>query len=434
MEKKGQSYLREVREQIKSKEAKDFVSAELDSHIREAKHEWMKKGLDEAEAEEKAVGQMGSPVTLGQKLNKLHRPKVDWLTMILLVTTMGLGFIPILFVDPDYSSRIGMDAGDFFKHKAIFAFLGGAVVMGMMLLDYRKLAKLGWLFYIIGVLILLTINLFSTGIVDGVPIVVLGPLTIESLMAIPFFFLAWASFFNNKKLKLWHLGLLFFHSCYLLLMVPSISTIYIYVVMVFVLFWWSKFSRKQILTTMILSVGSCLMAVGVLWPLTSPYQKVRLLAFLNPEKYSNDEGFMILHIKELLAKAGWFGNSTPLELLPGAHTDFVFVGFTYHYGWFLAAVLVLILCLLVARIIVISYKIHDPYGKLLLIGAVALYTVQLVSNICMTLGFFPMTSMSLPFISYGLMPILLNSFLIGVVLSVYRRKDLMHRHSIPLSN
>ena len=59
-----------------------------------------------------------------------------------------------------------------------------------------------------------------------------------------------------------------------------------------------------------------------------------------------------------------------------------------------------------------------------LIGAVALYTVQLVSNIAMTLGLFPITSISLPFISYGLMPILFNAFLIGIVLSVYRRKDL----------
>ncbi|KAA0965699.1 hypothetical protein FQ087_05280 [Sporosarcina sp. ANT_H38] len=69
-------------------------------------------------------------------------------------------------------------------------------------------------------------------------------------------------------------------------------------------------------------------------------------------------------------------------------------------------------------------KIHNSYSELLLIGAASIYTVQFVSNIGMSLGYFPMTSMSLPFISYGLMPILLNSYLIGVVLSVYRRKDL----------
>jgi cell division protein FtsW (lipid II flippase) len=43
----------------------------------------------------------------------------------------------------------------------------------------------------------------------------------------------------------------------------------------------------------------------------------------------------------------------------------------------------------------------------------------------MVLGFFPLTTMSLPFISYGLMPTVLNAIVIGAVLSVYRRKDLV---------
>ena len=90
------------------------MAAELDYHIKEAKNKWMEKGVDEADAEEKAVGQMGSPVKLGQELNKLHRPKVDWLMVILLVTAMGLGFLPILFLDADISLDY-MDASYFLK-------------------------------------------------------------------------------------------------------------------------------------------------------------------------------------------------------------------------------------------------------------------------------------------------------------------------------
>jgi len=48
----------------------------------------------------------------------------------------------------------------------------------------------------------------------------------------------------------------------------------------------------------------------------------------------------------------------------------------------------------------------------------------------MIVGFFPMTNMSLPFISYGLMPVLLNAFLIGIVLSIYRRKDLLSTNTV----
>ncbi|NEZ00859.1 FtsW/RodA/SpoVE family cell cycle protein [Bacillus shackletonii] len=88
-------------------------------------------------------------------------------------------------------------------------------------------------------------------------------------------------------------------------------------------------------------------------------------------------------------------------------------------------ILFLILSLFIARIIIVTLKINDSYGKLLLIGALAVYGVQFATNILMVIGLFPLTGISLPFISYGLMPILLNAVLIGIVLSVYRRKDLI---------
>ena len=53
---------------------------------------WVEKGLSEEVAEGKAVEQMGSPIKLGRELNKLHKPKVDWFLLILLVVAMGLGF------------------------------------------------------------------------------------------------------------------------------------------------------------------------------------------------------------------------------------------------------------------------------------------------------------------------------------------------------
>lgn len=71
---------------IKSKEAKKFVATELEFHLKKVKNTWIENGLSEADAEDKAVQQMGSPIKLGQELNRLHRPRVDWLIIILLVT------------------------------------------------------------------------------------------------------------------------------------------------------------------------------------------------------------------------------------------------------------------------------------------------------------------------------------------------------------
>ncbi|WP_337134307.1 FtsW/RodA/SpoVE family cell cycle protein [Priestia megaterium] len=95
-----------------------------------------------------------------------------------------------------------------------------------------------------------------------------------------------------------------------------------------------------------------------------------------------------------------------------------------------ATILFLVLSLVVVRITFIAKKIGDSYTKLLLVGVMIIYTIQLVGHVGMIVGFFPMTNMSLPFISYGLMPVLLNAFLIGIVLSIYRRKDLFATNTL----
>ena len=93
---KKQIFLNEVTDQIKSMEAKSFVANELNYHLNEAKKNWTDKGLTASEAEVKAVEQMGSPTKLGVHLNKLHRPKVDWWLVLLVVAAVGLSFLPML--------------------------------------------------------------------------------------------------------------------------------------------------------------------------------------------------------------------------------------------------------------------------------------------------------------------------------------------------
>ncbi|NYE08699.1 cell division protein FtsW (lipid II flippase) [Bacillus niacini] len=413
-----QIFLNEVTNQIRSKEVKNYVANELNYHLKEAKRIWLERGLSESEAEEKAVEQMGNPTKLGMQMNKLHRPKVDWWLILLLAISTGLSFLPMF-------SLGYMKDTYFIIYKILIAFLGGAATVGVMLVDYRKWKRHGWLFYTIGMLLLFILAFFSNTMINGLRLIKLGPITIESLMALPFFYLAWASFFNNEKLRVWHSLLLFLSPILLFLALPSISTIYLYSVMVFVMLWWSQFSKKVKWMISVGTLGTIMLTALLVWPFIKPYQIVRLLAFFNPEKYADTEGYIILRIQELMSKAGWFGVTGTKEFIPEARTNFVFVSFTYYYGWIFGVLLAVILLLFAARMMVIQPKIKESYGQLLLIGGVALYGIQLVSNIGMALGLFPMTSMSLPFISYGLMPTLLNAILIGSVLSVYRRKDLL---------
>lgn len=413
MNKKGERFVSEVTNHIKSKEAKSFVATELDFHLKQAKNTWIEKGLSEEVAENKAVEQMGSPIKLGQELNKLHKPKVDWFLLILLVAAMGLGFLPIIALG---------HTNDLLMNKVIFVILGIVTAIGMMLLDYRKLERIGWLFYTIGILILLAIKCFPTISVSGEALIKIGPLTIDCLMTIPFFFLAWASFFNNSRLKFMHLLMLYVFSLYLFSTTSILVPIFIYITMVFVMLWWSKLGKKTAWLITILPILPFVIKDLFSWSAVKEYRIARILGFLNPE-----HDLWYLRLKEAMSSAGWFGTYGNIKSIPAAHTDFVFASLTYYYGYVLALILVLILSLFAVRIMTISYRINDGYGKLLLVGGVTLFVVHFICNVGMILGILPRVSISLPFISYGLVPTLFHAFIMGIVLSVYRRKDMPFR-------
>ncbi|HDR7689928.1 FtsW/RodA/SpoVE family cell cycle protein [Bacillus toyonensis] len=415
MNKKGEHFLKEVTNHIKSKEAKDLVATELNFHLKQAKNMWMDKGLSEEVAEDKAVEQMGSPIKLGQELNKLHKPKVDWFLIILLVIAMGLGFLPVIAFG---------HTNDLLMNKVIFVILGVATAVGMMLIDYRKLERFGWLFYTIGVLTLVLPRYFSNDLMNGEALIKIDPVATGCLMAVPFFLLAWASFFNNGRLKIRHLLILYLFSLYLFLTISVLSPIFIYITMVFVMLWWSKLGKKKALVITVVTI--CLFTLVGLFSVKE-YQVDRILGYLNPGHDAGGEGFMYIRLKEVMSSTGWFGASENIKPIPAAHTDFVFASLTYYYGYVLALILVLILSLFVVRLVVISYKINDRYGKLLLIGGMTLFVVQFLYNVGMILGLLPITAISLPFISYGLTPTVFHALLMGIVLSVYRRKDMSFR-------
>ncbi|EKS8376165.1 FtsW/RodA/SpoVE family cell cycle protein [Bacillus cereus] len=416
MNKKGECFVSEVTNHIKSKEAKSFVATELDFHLKQAKNTWIEKGLSEEVAENKAVEQMGSPIKLGQELNKLHKPKVDWFLLILLVAAMGLGFLPVFVFE--YTNEVMIN-------KVIFIILGVVTAIGMMLLDYRKLERMGWLFYIIGVVVLLILYCFSNASMIGEPLIQIGPIAIDCLMAVPFFFLAWASFFNNSRLKIIHLVVLYLFSLYLFLIVSTLSSIFIYITMVFVMLWWSKLGKKTSLIITVVPICLFIIKVSVSW--SSGYHLDRLLGYLNPESDAGGAGFMYIRLKEVMSSAGWFGTYGDMKFIPAPDTDFVFASLTYYYGYWLALILVFVLSLFVARLIVISYKINDRYGKLLLVGGLTLFVFQFIYNVGMILGFLPLAAISLPFISYGLTPTVFHALIMGIVLSVYRRKGISFR-------
>lgn len=84
-------YLSAVTDQIRWKRAVPALKTELSTHLEEQKEELLAQGLDAQSAESEAVRQMGDPVRVGHELDRLHRPRPQWLPLLLAAALACVG-------------------------------------------------------------------------------------------------------------------------------------------------------------------------------------------------------------------------------------------------------------------------------------------------------------------------------------------------------
>lgn len=85
---KKEEYLHIVTDQIRCKKARPDVKTELEAHIMDQMEDYRSEGMEEQEAMERAILEMGDPVEVGVELDRIHRPKMSW-EILLLVGILG---------------------------------------------------------------------------------------------------------------------------------------------------------------------------------------------------------------------------------------------------------------------------------------------------------------------------------------------------------
>ncbi|MBA2176052.1 FtsW/RodA/SpoVE family cell cycle protein [Halobacillus locisalis] len=409
-------YLAYVEQFIKNKEAKQIVSKELTYHIEQEKRRLMQSGkLSEEESEQEAVQQMGSPVEVGKHFNQMYRPRTDWWMIALLIISIGFSFLPVLVFD--------QEIGNLLVSKYFYTLMGVVMVATLFFFDYRKLQKWGWVFYGAGCVGMYCLAYGYGPVIHvmGTPIMQAGPLSVRAIYFLPLFILGFSSLFASPKAKLWKGLVLVTIPSYFYLNAADFSSLVILLVVFFTMAWYRNLNRKAMLG--LIAGGIAAIAVR-LWvaPLHS-YQLERFYSFLRPQDYAESQGYTYLKVQEMLSETGWFGHSGNLEDLPSGHTDFVLVSLIYNYGWVVSILTILVLLSLMARLVAVNTKINDTFGNMLIIGGLAFYSFPLLYQVLMSFGLLPFIGISLPFLSYGLHPMVLHAIVFGLVLSVYRRKD-----------
>lgn len=400
-------FIQQVTKLIRSKEAKANVAEELKQHLTLAKTKHMERGLSKEEAMNKAIHDMGSPIALGESMNKIHKPKLDWLLIAAFSTLLLCGFLPLEF--PAYPKKV------------FTILLGVGFVVVLYQYDYRKIAKHSKWFFVAPIVLLLLLLYFPTYHINGKPELSLGTFSIDSLWTLTILVIGWAGHFAEKRSLFGGLAVFAFISL-LFMLQPHLIAFILHTIMFIIIFLCSKHTIK---TKMITIVSSAIVGGSfILFFLSTakPYQLARIYGFINPSNDAEGFGYLYIRLQHLISEARWFG-AIPFEGIPELHTDFVFAGIIRSYGLGPALFIAVLLFICIIRLLVIIQKIRDPFGRYLLTGNVTLFATQVVVNIGMTFGILPIMEMSLPFISYGLMPTIIAATMIGFGLSVWRRKS-----------
>ena len=427
-----EEFLRKVMSKVKLKAAHNMIKKELTHHLLELSQSYKKRGFSIEDADEKAIQEMGNPFTIGEKLNSLHKPKMDWILLALFVLFAGISFLPLVAGIPE----ISLESTYFMGRQAIWYTLAVFVIVGFLLFDYQKL-KNGWMyFYGIGLLIHLYLHLFGYMVNGAKKWVFISGVTVDgTMMSLFFFFLAWAGILNkiNEFHSLKKQGLLFvlfWTPILLYMMVPNLMMGIIYFFCLLVMFAFARVHKKLAINLFVTNLmAGIILIMMIMMTSHQSYLLNRISAFINPDADPNGAGYMYITVRNVLAEAGWFGNGLfndlNFQMLPESHTDFAFPFLVYSLGWGFGIVLCLILLIFILRISKNAFKTKDLFGRLIVIGGATLFAVPTTWNILMGFGVMPIIEVSLPFISYGGSGIIFYAAILGLILSVYRRKNLV---------
>lgn len=159
------------------------------------------------------------------------------------------------------------------------------------------------------------------------------------------------------------------------------------------------------------------------------FRGVRILAWLNPEKYSSSTGFQTLQGLYAIGSGGIFGKGLgqsiqKLGYLPEEQNDMIFAVICEELGLFGAIAVILIFLLMIWRFMVIANNAPDLFGALLVVGVMGHIAIQVILNIAVVTNTIPNTGISLPFISYGGTSVMFLLIEMGLVMSVARRIQL----------
>ena len=324
------------------------------------------------------------------------------------------------------------------QDKQILGMILGIFAMAVVaLFDYSFILKFHWLIYAGNIGLLLLVRFFGSDGLGAQRWFEIGsfrfqPSEVSKICIILFF--AWYFAKYQEKINNWKViivsGVLIFIPWFLIMDQPDLSTSIVVALIFLSLLFIAGLSYKIIGAVLAVVIpAAAIFLYLVLQPgqeILEEYQLNRILAWLDPEKYTDNaqqqqNAIMAIGSGQLFGKGlnneGTFSVKNG-NWIPEPQTDFIFAIVGEELGFVGAAIVILLLLLIVLECIIIGRKAKDLSGKLICGGVAAYIGFQAFINLCVVTGLMPNTGLTPPFVSYGLTSLVSLYIAIGLVINV----------------
>ncbi len=336
-------------------------------------------------------------------------------------------------------------------------FLGiGLVCMGLFqVVNYMEIGRYSWPFY--GVSLLLLIYTIAPGVpvhgIGGVPVIKgarawidMGWLHLEpaELMKIAFCmalarYLRFRSNYRTIKGLLPPFALAVAPAL-LILKQPALGMATLFLPTLFAMLFVAGAKVKHLLFVVFLGLA----LLPVLWvlgkydpkvggrvpALMQGYQWVRIRSLLSGDPHDlQHAGFQQEQAMTALGSGGLFGHGLGKlvvgQHVPEAHNDMIFAIIGEQFGFVGSAVVLGAYLVLFAAGIEVGGSTKEPYGRLVAVGIVSILAGQVFINLMVVMRMFPVTGITLPFVSYGGSSLLVSFMAVGLLLNIGQHRPLI---------
>lgn len=425
-------YLRTVTEQVRCSKMHDSIAEELKDHILDQAEAFEEEGTDHEKALELAVKEMGDPVETGVALDRIHRPRmsVEMLVLVSLISVLSLGFYGMMLMMTGQDLATG--AGYWVHQQVKYTVIGFVLMLLVYRLDYSILGKWGRQIAA-GILAFVVLSLFVGvqiyGRIYGLRI---GPVLIPASGIIWLYVPAYASVLYAYRgrsgkglagLVLWTLLPVF-----LALRLPGLNQAVLLLMALLLLFSiavhkdWYQVNKRKLLAA-VWGIFFLVPIAAIESGMLAEYQTERLKAWFG----QSEQNYAVQMAQECLHASRMLGASenTVWQKLPGWSSEYILVSLASVYGLLAVAAAVALLLFLCVKMFRISSRQKNQLGMIVGYGCGMVLLLQSVTVIAMNLGLLPVTSMTVPFFSAGGSNVVSSYILTGLVLSIYRYKDML---------